>query len=168
LEFRHLGDSVEICFITAPLQRPTVVQGTITRVSHPSKLKNWTFIALVVISNSVGNLFLGMGMKYINFHSASILNYAGLLLTNIWIVLGTLLMIVYTVAQLSLFSWADLSYVLPVTASSYILTAILSKAFLDENISIARWIGIVVISFGVVLVSETPPHTEERPEEGGQ
>lgn len=144
------------------------MHGTITRVSHPSRLKNWIFVALVVFSNSVGNLFLGMGMKYINFHDASIFNYSGLLLTNVWVVLGTLLMIVYTVAQLSLFSWADLSYVLPVTASSYILTAILSKAFLDENISIARWAGIVVISFGVILVSETPPHIEEPPEGDGQ
>jgi multidrug transporter EmrE-like cation transporter len=138
------------------------VHGTVTRVSHPSNLKNWIFIALAVVSNSTGNLFLGMGMKYIDFHNTSILDYSGLLLTSVWIVLGTLLTIIYTVAQLSLFSWADLSYVLPVTASSYILTAILSRAFLNESISIARWAGIVVISFGVVLVSETPPHTEQQ------
>jgi drug/metabolite transporter (DMT)-like permease len=139
------------------------VPRTIRRVSHPSQLKNWIFIALAVISNSAGNVFLGMGMKYIDFHDASVLNYSGLLLTNVWVVLGTLLTIMYTITQLSLFSWADLSYVLPVTASSYIFTAILSRAFLNESISIARWAGIVVISFGVVLVSETPPHTEEQP-----
>jgi drug/metabolite transporter (DMT)-like permease len=133
-----------------------------TRVSHPSNLKNWIFIAIAVISNSFGNLFLGMGMKYIDFHNASNVKYSSLLLTGVLLVLGTLLTIIYTVAQLSLFSWADLSYVLPVTASSYVLTAILSRAFLNESISIARWAGIVVISFGVVLVSETPPHTEKH------
>jgi bacterial/archaeal transporter family protein len=143
-------------------QRPTFVNGTITQISHASSLKNWIFIALAVISNSIGNLLLGMGMKYIPSHDMSIFSYAELLLTNIWIVMGTLLMIVFMIAQLSLFSWADLSYVLPVTATSYLLTAILTRVFLQENISVARWLGIVVVSFGVVLVSETQPHKDSR------
>ena len=55
-----------------------------------------------------------------------------------------------------MFTYADLTYVLPVTSSGYILTVILSKVFLGEHISMARWLGTIVISFGVLLVSETP------------
>jgi uncharacterized membrane protein len=64
-----------------------------------------------------------------------------------------------------MFTWADLTYVLPVTASAYVLTAILSKFFLHEQISVSRWIGIVLISFGVLFVSGTPERTKPELEE---
>ncbi len=62
-----------------------------------------------------------------------------------------------------MFTWADLSYVLPMTASAYAFTAILGKFFLGEQISAERWAGIALISFGVVLVAETPPWTHTSP-----
>lgn len=100
-----------------------------------------------------------------DFKGISVLSYTGDLLTNWYVVGGTILLIIWMVAQLSMFTWADLSYVLPVTASSYILTALLSKYFLGEQVSVARWIGIVIISSGVVLVSETPEDTKHHKEE---
>jgi uncharacterized membrane protein len=129
-----------------------------------SKLKNRIFITLLVVSNTLGNLFLGLGMKEMpDFESVSILNYTWAFLSNARILGGILLLIVWMLAQLSMFSWADLSYVLPVTASAYVLTAVLGKFFLSESISIARWAGIVLISLGVVLVTETPPWTHSQP-----
>jgi drug/metabolite transporter (DMT)-like permease len=129
-----------------------------------SKLKNRIFITLLVVSNTLGNLFLGLGMKGMpDFESVSILSYTRAFLSNAWILGGIGLLIIWMLAQLSMFSWADLSYVLPVTASAYVFTAVLGKFFLDESISIARWAGIVLISLGVVLVSETPPWTHLQP-----
>jgi drug/metabolite transporter (DMT)-like permease len=98
------------------------------------------------------------------FELGSVLGYSRAMLLDPWLVLGTLLMIIFMVSQLSLFSWADLSYVVPITGSSYVITAVLSLLVLHEDIAITRWAGIVLISFGVVLVSETPPH-EQRKEE---
>lgn len=130
-----------------------------------SKLTNRLFIAIIVITNTIGNILLGIGMQRMpDFQSLSVMAYTGDLLTNWYVVGGTILLIVWMVAQLSMFTWADLTYVLPVTASSYILTALLSKYFLGEQISIARWIGVVIISFGVVLVSETPEDTKHTKE----
>jgi uncharacterized membrane protein len=63
-------------------------------------------------------------------------------------------------AQLSMYTWADLSFVLPVTASGYVVTAILGKLFLNEAVSISRWVGVVIIAFGVVLVAETRADTK--------
>jgi hypothetical protein len=40
-----------------------------------------------------------------------------------------------------MFTWADLSYVPPMTASAYAFTAILGKFFLGEQISAERWAG---------------------------
>jgi drug/metabolite transporter (DMT)-like permease len=130
-------------------------------VNKASSLKNPIFIILAVLSNSVGNVFLAIGMKHMpDFHAASILNYGASLMTNSWIVIGTALLIIWMVAQLSMLTWADLTYVLPVTAAVYIVTAILSKFFLDEHVSSIRWAGVVVISCAVLLVAETSPRTE--------
>jgi uncharacterized membrane protein len=127
--------------------------------------KNRIFIALVVVSNTLGTVLLGRGMTQMPDFALGALTYISRFLTNSWIISGIALLIVWMVAQLSMLTWADLSYVLPVTASYYILTAIVSRFFLNERISLTRWIGIAVISFGVMLVSHTPRRTHEIPED---
>jgi len=135
--------------------------------SMGSKLKNRIFIVLIVLSNTVGNLFLGIGMAHMpGFLVVTPIHYFVSLLANAWILGGIGLLIVWMVSQLSMFTWADLTYVLPVTASAYVITAILSKFFLHEEISVSRWIGIGLISLGVVFVSETPPRTKPETDAG--
>ncbi len=132
---------------------------TAVRQDRALQLKNRIFIALVVVSNTIGTVMLGHGMSQMpDFAADGGFRYIVSFLTNFWIVVGIALLIVWMVAQLSMFTWADLSYVMPVTASYYVLTALASHFFLAERISLTRWAGIVVISLGVVLVSETPPH----------
>jgi drug/metabolite transporter (DMT)-like permease len=127
-----------------------------------TQLKNRIFIALVVFSNSVGNLLMGFAMERMpDFSKTPFLSYVLFVCTNVWLLLGVVLMIVYMIAQLSMFSWADLSYVLPVTASTYVFSALLSKLFLHETVSTVRWLGIALISFGVIFVAETPVREEE-------
>lgn len=119
-----------------------------------------------MVTNTIGNILLGTGMQRMpDFHRMSVMSYTADLLTNWYVVVGTILLIIWMIAQLSMFTWADLTYVLPVTASSYILTALLSKYFLGEHISVARWVGIAIISSGVVLVSETPEDTKHSKEQ---
>jgi drug/metabolite transporter (DMT)-like permease len=127
-----------------------------------TQLKNRIFVVLVVISNSLGSLLLGLGMGQMpNFEGRPFFSYVLSFATNGWLLLGIALMIIYMLAQLSMYSWADLSYVLPVTASTYIVSALLSKFFLHDTISVARWVGIVLISFGVFFVAETPVRTDD-------
>jgi drug/metabolite transporter (DMT)-like permease len=126
-------------------------------------VKNTVAITVVVLSNSFGNLLLAMGTNNLpQFQLGSLLSYVAAMLLDPWLVAGTVLMIVFMISQLALFSWADLSYVVPITGSSYVITAILSIVVLHESIAVTRWAGIVLISFGVVLVSETPPHEEQQ------
>ena len=126
-----------------------------------STIKNAVFVALIVIGNTVGNLFLAISMSRMPaFTTVPWLSYAGLVLLNPAFLFGTFLIAVSMFAQLAMYTWADLSYILPVTASGYVITALLGKFFLAENVSITGWIGVVVISFGVVLVAETRPDTK--------
>ncbi len=122
------------------------------------------FIAVAVVANSFGNLMLALGMDRMPaFSHVPILHYLLGMLANPWLLPGALLTAVYTLAQLSLFSWADLSFVIPCTASSYIITTVLSEFVLGEKVQWGRWIGVVLISFGVMLVAETPVTTKEHP-----
>ena len=139
---------------------------TLTRqYSAQTTAKNRIFIALVVVSNTLGTVLLGRGMTQMPDFALGAFTYIEHFLSNPWIVSGIALLVVWMLAQLSMLTWADLSYVLPVTASYYILTAIVSRFFVNERISLTRWIGIAVISFGVMLVSHTPPRTHEIAED---
>jgi len=87
------------------------------------------------------------------------LEYIGALFQP-WVALGVVLLIVWQLSRMALLSWADLSYVVPVTAVGYVVVALLGRIFLDERITMARWVGIVLIVAGVALVGGgTEPQT---------
>jgi uncharacterized membrane protein len=129
-----------------------------------SKIKHHTCVVLAIIANTLGNFLLSVGMRQMDFQPASPLEYLRIF-ANPWIDAGVLLLIVWFASQLSLLSWSDLSYVLPITGASYVLTAVLGKVFLHEFVSISRWLGILVISLGVVLVVGTAPKAKLGPRE---
>jgi uncharacterized membrane protein len=72
---------------------------------------------------------------------------------------GTVLLALGLFANLSLLSWADLSYVLPVTATGYAFSAIVGWAVLGEHVSRGRWVGVALITLGAILVGRTQPRT---------
>jgi drug/metabolite transporter (DMT)-like permease len=119
-------------------------------------------VLVSVIGNVVGNFLLSRGMHDIGeLVTFSPLPYLRALL-NPWVLCGVFLLIAWIIAQLSLLSRADLTYVLPVTAASYVGSAILGFLLLGEWISPARWGGILLITAGVVLVGATAPRTAGR------
>lgn len=122
------------------------------------------FLTVAVLANSFGNLMLAFGMDRMPaFAHVPFLHYVLCLLANPFLLPGAGLTAIYALAQLSLFSWADLSYVIPCTASSYILTTLLGEFVLREQVQPARWLGVLLIFFGVVLVAKTPLATKKHP-----
>lgn len=77
-----------------------------------------------------------------------------------WIGAGIALLIGFFASYLTALSWADLTYVLPATALGNVIVALLSKFWLHENITVARWAGIVLITVGVGFVAHGPSRTE--------
>jgi len=134
----------------------------IRRASLPqSTLKNAIFFVMVVCGDTLGNLFLALGMARMPDLAVSpFWHYVASLLGNFRLLGGTGLLALAMLSRLSLYTWADLTYVLPVTASGYVITALLSKFVLHEYISHNRWIGVVLISIGVMVVARTPVDTK--------
>ena len=96
--------------------------------------------------------------------SAAPLDYLAALL-NPSVAGGIGLLVIWLLCQLSLLSWADLSYVLPITSGAYVLTAFVAWLALDERISLHRWMGIALITAGAILVGRTYPRTTGPDEE---
>lgn len=76
--------------------------------------------------------------------------------------LGIVLLIVWLVSRMTLMSWADLSYVIPVTAIGYVLPVVMGKVFLLEQVSWQRWAGSLLVVAGVALVSAGPLGSRRR------
>ena len=119
------------------------------------RVKTWVCVTIVVLSNAAGNFFMKRGLPA---DLPSPLDYITVLFTP-WVALGVLLLLLWMLSRMALFSWADLSYVLPVTSIGYVLVAIAGKLFLDEQITPQRWAGIALIMAGVAIVSRETPQT---------
>lgn len=65
----------------------------------------------------------------------------------------------FSIYLISAFLWlwilqrVDLSYAYPMLSLSYVFVVLFSKIFLKEHSSWIRWFGIVIICFGVFLIS---------------
>jgi drug/metabolite transporter (DMT)-like permease len=126
------------------------------------RVKTRVFTAIVVVTNVLGNSFLSRGMQSIGeLVSLSPVPYIRALF-NPWVALGTSLLIVWLLSTMALLSWADLSYVLPVTSMAYVLVALVGRFVLHEAISMAHWSGILLIMIGVALVGSTNPNTAAK------
>jgi drug/metabolite transporter (DMT)-like permease len=128
------------------------------------RVKSWLCAILVVLSNVFGNFAMKRGMPA---ELNTPLEYITTLFRP-WVALGVGLLIVWMMSRMALLSWADLSYVLPVTSVGYVLVAIVGKVLLNEQISRTRWAGIALIMAGVALVGGSTPQTAAgRPGSGG-
>ncbi len=74
---------------------------------------------------------------------------------TIW--LGILFLIGFTLCYMTAVSWADYSYVMPAGAFGYAVQTMLAVVILHESVNAQRWIGVVLIVTGVLLVGQTHP-----------
>jgi uncharacterized membrane protein len=119
--------------------------------------KTRLFAAIVILSNTLGNFWLAWGMKHRDGTlSASVASYLQAIF-NPFVALGIFLLIVWLLARMALLSWADLSYVLPVTSLGYVGNALMGRVFLNEQITPERWLGTMLIVGGVALVGLGQP-----------
>lgn len=125
--------------------------------------KTIPLLILVPIFGSLGNVLLGKGMRGMgampHLGVPALAAYFLRTMSSGWIWLGIGSLLVFFVSYLLVLSWADYSYVMPITAIGYVLAPLLAHLVLGEVVPGARWLGAVVIFLGVALVGRTPPST---------
>jgi len=123
------------------------------------RIKSWICATVVVLANVCGNFFMKLGMPA---ELPTPLAYVAVLFRP-QVAFGVSLLVLWMLSRMTLLSWADLSYVLPVTAVGYVLVALAGRILLHESITGRRWTGILLIMAGVALVSVgSAPQTVAR------
>jgi len=116
----------------------------------------YILFALIIVVGTGGELCLGRAMKQTGqlekFRPADILKLLGRALRVKWIWIGVAMMATAFFSLLLLLSFEDVSFVVPVTALSYLVGALGGIFFLGERVSWQRWIGIALVCVGVTLV----------------
>lgn len=117
-------------------------------------IEKWKVIAVVLVATlcvASGEAILSKGMKLSGSSQGGWLQQARSVL-NSHVICGTLLMMIYFGLYMLALKWADFSFVLPLTALSFLFGAILARYYLNENVTPGRWIGTLIIMAGVVVV----------------
>ncbi|HXE12280.1 MAG TPA: hypothetical protein VN633_09180 [Bryobacteraceae bacterium] len=131
----------------------------------PSRTQVLLLVVAVITLNSFGNLLLTWGLRHVPEHLG--LNPAGYVevMANPFTAAGIAMLILWMLTRMTLMSWADLSFVLPVTAAGYMTATLLGCFVLHEAVSIDRWAGSALILIGAVLVGlTTKKHDTSTPE----
>ena len=126
-----------------------------------TKLNTFLLLLAVVLFNAVGNLSLAWGMRHVS--EAMALNPLGYIraMMNPFVALGIVLLICWLLARMTLLSWADLSFVLPLTGLGCILAAVFGKLFLGETVTLVHWSGTILICAGTAMVGSTDQQTHQ-------
>lgn len=126
------------------------------------RIKTLIMVLAMVVCANVGDLLLKRGMSQVG---AVQLTASGLAqafrftVTNGTIWAGIFFLTGFMVSYTTVVSWADYSYVKPASAFGYALLTLLAVVFLHESVSPRRWVGVVLICAGVLLVGQTKPRT---------
>jgi drug/metabolite transporter (DMT)-like permease len=114
-------------------------------------------VALVVIPGTVGDVLNSIGMKrqgeITDWSPRGLLRVTRALLTNFPIMIGIPAMAISFFALMALLSTTNMSFAVPITASSYILETAIAKYFLGERVDWRRWGGACLVAIGVAMLS---------------
>jgi uncharacterized membrane protein len=138
-------------------------------MSHERRLRFKTLLVvlLMVLCANAGDLMLKRGMLQIGAVQVSTTGLGRALFSTIHngtIWLGIAFLLAFTLCYMTAVSWADYSYVMPAGAFGYAVQTTLAVVVLHELVTPKRWVGVVLICVGVLLVGQTKPNTtNEQP-----
>jgi transporter family protein len=119
-------------------------------------VKTFIVIFLATLSAAIGETLLSYGMKKNGQIDLSVPSQYGHLILSVirnpYVFIGVVFLAFFFFLYLAALSWDDLSFVMPLTAMSYIFVALLARFVLREEISLFRWAGTVIITLGILFI----------------
>jgi multidrug transporter EmrE-like cation transporter len=114
-------------------------------------------LGLLIVGSTGGEIAITHGMKATGeperLRPRELLRFLARALRNGWFWVGAPLMALAFYALLVLLSWEPISLVIPASALSYVVGTFGAKYVLGEDVSAARWAGVVLVCLGVALVA---------------
>lgn len=132
---------------------------------HRLTFSQYLVLLAVAIFAAIGDFLLKSGMNKMPAIGIGNLQQSFLAVFTPTIALGICCLVVFFAGYLTALSWADLTFVLPATGLGYVFMALLARFVLHEEVSVARWLGILLITAGVGFVANQP-HKSTKPTEG--
>ena len=119
-------------------------------------MRQLILFSLIVVAGTGGELCVSRAMKVVgearSLRPDDILRMVLKALRVPWMWLGVGMMAVAFFALLGALSVFNVSFVVPVTALSYVAGACGGGAFLGERVNSQRWLGVLLVAIGVTLV----------------
>jgi drug/metabolite transporter (DMT)-like permease len=116
----------------------------------------WILVAIIALSNTVGDLLNTAGMKRIgvveDLSARSLAQLCFAIARSPMVLGGIAALAVGFFAVMSLLSIAPVSFAIPATASSYLVETLLAKYILKEDVRWRRWAAAGFVIVGVVLL----------------
>jgi multidrug transporter EmrE-like cation transporter len=114
-------------------------------------------LGVLVLGSTGGEIAITYGMKATgepeHFTLRALLRFLGRAFRNGWFWAGVPLMALSFYSLLVLLSWEPISLVIPASALSYVVGTFGAKYILGEDVTLARWAGVVLVCLGVALVT---------------
>jgi drug/metabolite transporter (DMT)-like permease len=115
------------------------------------------FYILIVFPGTAGEMCMARTMKTVgevtDFHPKAIARAIGRAMRLSWFWIGLTMMTTGFFALLGMLSVANVSFVFPATAISYLFVLVGSRLFLGERVTPQRLVGVALVCMGVALVA---------------
>ena len=119
-------------------------------------MKTALLLTSLILCSSLGEILSAKGMQQIGavaFEPRALLAAIWRMMRNPFLLAGVTSLAASFFSFISLLSYADLSFVVPLTAVSYLTNTLGAKLFLRERIARERWLGTLLVMAGVVIIS---------------
>jgi bacterial/archaeal transporter family protein len=119
-------------------------------------LEQLILFSLIVVAGTGGELCVSRAMKVVGDAKSFRPREVGRVILSAlqvpWMWLGVGMMATAFFSLLAALSFLNVSFVVPVTALSYVAGAFGGAVFLHERVNRQRWLGVLLVAVGVTLV----------------
>jgi ceramide glucosyltransferase len=118
-------------------------------------MKTFLLLCSLVVGGSLGEILSAKGMRKVgavSFRPRALIGALGRMIRSPYLLGGVACLAVSFFSFISLLSYADLSFVAPLTAVTYITNTLGARFFLKERISKVRWMGTTLVAIGVAII----------------